>query len=290
MIIRSKRHIIMFAVILVIAGAIWVGYGLWASANFLIVRNYSIELDAVETPIKIVVIADLHDHIFEDNNRNLAEKIKEQSPDLIIMAGDMLNADSKDASVPETLIQLLADTAPIYYAMGNQEESYVAAGHSELSSVLTDAGAKVLDNAYVDVEICGNLLRVGGMYDYAFGLDGNNTASKAPEEIRKFLENFQNINRAKVMISHRPDSFIFGDASSYWDIDLVVSGHVHGGQVVIPFLGGLYGMDQGWFPEYVHGTYIKDRLQLFLTSGLGSADEVLPRFNNRPEIAVLTLV
>ena len=128
------------------------------------------------------------------------------------------------------------------------------------------------------------------MYDYAFGQDGNNTASNAPEDVRIFLEDFQNTDCLKIMMSHRPDSFIFGDAASYWDIDLVISGHNHGGQVVVPFLGGLYGGDQGWFPEYVHGMYQKDGMNLFVTSGLGSHDQILKRFNNPPEIAVLKIL
>jgi predicted MPP superfamily phosphohydrolase len=92
------------------------------------------------------------------------------------------------------------------------------------------------------------------------------------------------------MLAHRPDSFIFGEASVTWDIDLVVSGHLHGGQVVVPFKGGLIGGDQGWFPKYVHGLYEKDDINIFITSGLGSSRKVLPRFNNPPEIAVLRLL
>ena len=91
------------------------------------------------------------------------------------------------------------------------------------------------------------------------------------------------------MMAHRPDSFVFGDVSSVYDIDLVVSGHDHGGQVVVPFLGGLYGGDQGWFPKYIHGLYQKDLERIFVTSGLSSQKELLPRFNNLPEIAMITI-
>ena len=76
------------------------------------------------------------------------------------------------------------------------------------------------------------------MYEYAFGLNGNNDAAAASEEVLEFLTEFQDTDRLKIMMSHRPDSFIFGDASRVWEIDLVVSAHNHGGQVVLPFLGG----------------------------------------------------
>ena len=100
---------------------------------------------------------------------------------------------------------------------------------------------------------------------------------------------FQDTDRLKIMMAHRPDSFIFGDAASVWDVDLVVSGHDHGGQVVVPFAGGVFGGDQGYFPKYVHGMYEKERLHLLVSSGLGSANEPLPRVNNLPEVAVVEI-
>ena len=158
-----------------------------------------------------------------------------------------------------------------------------------LKEELEEAGAVVLDKEYRDIEVNGTPVRLGGLYDYAFGLNGNNDADAAPEDIKDFLTDFQDTDRLKIMLSHRPDSFIFGDASAVWDVDLVISGHNHGGQVIIPFKGGLFGGDQGWFPEYVHGTYEVGNMQMFITSGLGSDRQKLPRFNNPPEIAVVTV-
>ena len=125
--------------------------------------------------------------------------------------------------------------------------------------------------------------------ELAYALDGDNSAENLTGDVRDFLEEFQNTDRYKIMLCHRPDSFVFGDASDYWKIDLVISGHDHGGQVVIPFKGGLYGGDQGWFPPYVHGLYRTGRIRLFVTSGLSSEKQKLPRWNNRPEIAVLNV-
>ena len=151
------------------------------------------------------------------------------------------------------------------------------------------AGAHFLDKEYVDVDIRGTKLRIGGMFSYAFGADGKDSAAAAPEDVKNFLMDFQDTERLKIMMAHRPDSFIFGDAASVWDVDLVVSGHDHGGQVVVPFAGGVFGGDQGYFPKYVHGMYEKDRLHLFVSSGLGSANELLPRVNNLPEVAVVEI-
>lgn len=107
--------------------------------------------------------------------------------------------------------------------------------------------------------------------------------------MKHFLEEFEDTDAFKIMISHRPDSFIFGEAAEEWDIDLVVSGHLHGGQVVVPLLGGVYGGDQGYFPEYVHGMYEIGNMHLFVTSGLGTNKKAVPRVNNRPEVAVIEI-
>lgn len=276
-------------ILIVLLPVICILVSLWVSTNYIVIREYAADTGKSDTGFRAVVVSDLHDHRFGGDNEKLVKKIREANPDIIIMDGDMLNAESENASVPLGLIGRLKDTAPVYYALGNHELSYMSSGHSDLTEELENAGAVVLDKEYVDVEINGTQVRLGGLYDYAFGLNGNNDAFAVPFDTLGFLQDFQNTDRIKIMLSHRPDSFIFGDASKVWDVDLVISGHNHGGQVVIPFLGGLYGGDQGWFPEYVHGMYQKDNILLFETSGLGSDKQKLPRFNNPPEIAVLTI-
>ena len=278
----------MIILLIILLLAVYILISLWVSVNLLTVREFTSEF-GVEHPVKTVVISDLHDHEFGEDNEKLVEKIRQISPDLILMDGDMLNAESENVDVPLTLIEALRDTAPIYYALGNHEIGYIENGHSELTEQLEEAGAVVLDKEYTDLDVNGTQIRLGGMYDYAFGLNGNNDAAAAPDDTLNFLQDFQNTDRLKIMLAHRPDSFIFGDASKVWDVDLVISGHNHGGQVVLPFLGGLYGGDQGFFPEYIHGMYEKDNFQMFVTSGLGSDRQKLPRFNNPPEIAVLSI-
>lgn len=290
---KRKKRWGVFALTIIGIVIIYVFVSLWISINYIVVREYAVETGKCENPVRAAVISDLHDHEFGEGNAALIEKIIEVKPDIVIMDGDMLNSNSEDASVPlslvKELVQKLDGEIPIYYAWGNHEMGYMDKGQPDLKQELEEAGAAVLDKSYEDIEINGVPIRIGGLYDYAFGLDGNDSALKAPKEILTFLQEYQNTNRLKIMLSHRPDSFVFGDASEVWDVDLVISGHNHGGQFVIPFLGGLYGGDQGWFPEYVHGIYEKGNLQMFVTSGLGSYKQKLPRFNNPPELAVLTI-
>lgn len=284
-----KKHLkkkIFFIILIAFLGGI--AGNIWLSSNWLQVNLYEYKTEKIlsEQELKIVVLSDLHDHEFGEKNQRLIEMVKSQNPDLILMVGDMLNITSEDASVPCRLIKTLCSAAPVYYALGNHEIGFIEK-HTALLEELERAGAHVLDEAFVDLEVNGMEIRLGGMYEYAFGLNANNDAKAAPENVKSFLEEYQNADKLKIMMAHRPDSFVFGDAAEVWDIDLVVSGHNHGGQVVVPFMGGLYGGDQGWFPEYIHGMYEKGRLQLFVTSGLGSHKQVLPRFNNIPEVAVI---
>lgn len=303
---RSTKNKTVILLLIILLTLLWFVGEILVSYHWMKVNRYPVQVrnlryaDTVtDAGFKMVVLSDLHDHEFGKDNEKLIRRVKEQNPELIILDGDMLNEDSKSDRVPVRLVKGLAEIAPVYYALGNHELDYIGAAegkkmqkHPEDSGLvkdLTDAGACVLEEGYRDVEIGGCKVRIGGMYEYAFALDGDNSAENLTGDVRDFLEEFQNTDRYKIMLCHRPDSFIFGDASDYWKVDLVISGHDHGGQVVIPFKGGLYGGDQGWFPPYVHGLYRTGRIRLFVTSGLSSEKQMLPRWNNRPEIAVLNV-
>ncbi len=293
----NKRKIFLFFIgfiLFIILAEIWISY------HWLKVNNYELASPEIQSPVRLVVVSDLHGHEFGKKNQRLVSKIADQNPDLIILDGDILNEDSEDSHVPVELVQELVKIAPVYYALGNHEIAYMKNQSDTLAEELGEAGAVVLDGAdsslqdgefppYVDVDVQDTKLRIGGLYNYAFALDGNNTVESLKGSVREYLEEFQDTDRYKVMLSHRPDSFIFGNAADYWKIDLVLSGHDHGGQVVVPFRGGLYGGDQGWFPKYIHGMYEKGNMHIFVTSGLSSEWQKLPRWNNPPEIAVVDL-
>ncbi len=291
---RRKRIFMAAGIVLaaVIAIAVFIKVEIYISYNSLEAEEYTISSDRINSEVKLALISDLHDHTFGEKNEELVQMLKEQEPDLILMAGDMINDISKDSHVAVELIEQVKDIAPVYYSLGNQEEDYIGRGTSDLLNELKDAGAIVLDESYQDIQVNGNAIRLGGMYDYAFALDGNNTTTKESmrPSLYQFLTDFQYTDSYRLMMAHRPDSFIFGDAAKTWEIDLVVSGHNHGGQVILPFLGGIYGGDQGWFPKYVDGVHhFKTVKNMVITRGLGSGEEKLPRFNNKPEVVMIYL-
>lgn len=276
----------IFISIILILGIILIGcyYEVYISYNKLQTKNYVIENSGIS--LKIAVISDLH----ENKIPNLSQKIKQEHPNIILVVGDMLNNTSQDSSNVIKLMKSLVKIAPVYYSLGNHELDYIHNNTSDLIDELESVGVTVLEKKYVDITINNEKIRIGGLYDYAFGNKGNLVKKEnMDKDIYNFLCDFQDTDNYKIMMAHRPDSFIFGDASKVWDIDLVVSGHNHGGQVKVPFLGGLYGGDQGWFPKYVDGMYKLNNINLFVTRGLGSNEKKLPRFNNRPEISIIDI-
>ena len=287
---KFKRIIIYLLLSLLIICFICI-YEIYISYNSLEVNNYSITNSKINDSINVAIISDLHDNQLGENNKELIDKINSQSPDIILVIGDMVDSDSKNSKIAINLMKELCKDNKVFFSLGNSDIDYIEAGTSDLIKELEDVGVTVLDKAYEDIEVNGNTIRIGGMYAYAFGLNDFNSVDKdtMEEGVYDFLCDFQDTDNYKIMMAHRPDSFIFGNASEVWDIDLVVSGHTHGGQVVLPFLGGLYVGDQGFFPEYDKGLFDLNKIKILITSGLGAGKQKLPRFNNVPEIVNLKL-
>lgn len=258
---------------------------IWISYNWLTVTDFTVTSDKITSPFRIVLISDLHDHSFGDGNEKLTEKILEQSPDLIIIDGDMINGDSENADTAVEVVRALKDIAPIYYSFGNHEYYYMEAGHEDLQAELEAAGAIVLNYQNVDIDVKGNPIRLGGLYEYGF-----ETGMQSEEENARavpYLEKYTDTDRYLIMCAHRPESFYPWDMADQWGIDLVLSGHLHGGQVIIPGVGGLYNSLDGFFPKFDYGQYKLGNSDMIITRGLGSNPKKLPRFNNPPEIVVV---
>lgn len=267
-------------------------WNLYYSYHGIKCSSYQYTSEKITSNMKFLVLGDLHDYEFVNDNTELVSIITNQQPDIILMIGDMINKYSEDTESIINLISNLKDIAPVCYALGNHELEWMDTHDKDLQGMLESASAIVLNREYCDVEINEQKIRIGGLYDYAFSLQNLDMTDTSNEKVQvyNFLNEFQDTDAFKIMLSHRPDSFIFRDASVAWNIDLVASGHLHGGQIVLPFFGGVYGGDQGWFPEYVHGLYEKDNMNILITSGLSTNKKLVPRWNNPPEIVVLELL
>ena len=278
---RLIKVLIVIFVILVLVCLI----SIWISYNWLTVSDFTVTSSKISEPFRMVLISDLHDHRFGDGNEKLTEKIREQSPDLIIVDGDMLNGDSENDNVAVELVRALTEIAPVYYSFGNHEYYYMEAGYDDLQEDLEEAGAVVLNYQSVDIEVKGNPIRLGGLYEYGF--ETGMQSKEDNERVIPYLESYTDTDRYLVMCAHRPESFYPWNMADTWGIDLVLSGHLHGGQVIIPGLGGLYNSLDGFFAKYDYGQYKLGESDMIITRGLGSNPKILPRFNNPPEIAVV---
>ena len=200
----------------------------------------------------------------------------------------MINGNSENDNVAVEVVRALSETAPVYYSLGNHEYDYIDAGHEELTEDLEEAGAVVLNYQSLDAEVNGNPIRLGGLYEYGF--ETSMQSEKENERAVSYLEEYADTDRYLIMCAHRPESFYPWDYADTWGIDLVLSGHLHGGQVIIPGLGGLYNSLDGFFAEYDYGQYKLGGSDMIITRGLGSNPKILPRFNNPPEIAVVDVM
>ena len=258
---------------------------IWISYNWLTVSDFTVTSSKISEPFRMVLISDLHDHQFGRINEKLAEKIQEQSPDLIIIDGDMINGDSENADTAVEVVRALKEIAPVCYSYGNHEYYYIEAGHDGLQEELECAGAEVVNYRNIDIQVKGNSVRIGGLYEY-----GGDTYMQSDEENQRavsYLQKYAETDRYLIMCAHRPESFYPLESTEQWGIDLILSGHLHGGQVIIPGLEGIYNTLDGFFPEYDYGQYKLGSGDMIITRGLSSNRKLLPRFNNPPEIAVV---
>ena len=285
---KCKKSFLFSVLLLLLLAA--AGLSFLLSAHGLSVTHYSIAANGFTQPVRIVQLTDLHNSVFGAHNKRLVEKVSEQEPDLIVITGDLINLKEERTDIAEELIEQLAFIAPVYVSYGNHEMAYEKNYGADLAAVYTAVGATVLEREWVDLTIKGQQIRLGGIYGYCLPGDLLKTGEARKGEC-SFLESFQDTEQYKILMCHVPFCWIAVGSLDYWKADCVLCGHVHGGQVRIPFVGGLWAPDQGWFPGRECGLYFsKDGSKtMVLSRGLGNTDQ-LPRFNNIPEILVLDLL
>lgn len=254
------------------------------------VTSYALSSPKLTAPIRVVQLTDLHNSEFGEKNERLVRMVGKQNPDLILLTGDMLNGDEPRTEVAVGLIEQLAEIAPVYASFGNHEKANENVYGTDVGALYAQAGAHVLERTYEDVEIGGQTVRIGGIYGYCLPEKYLRTREAREKEV-EYLQVFQETDLLTLLLCHVPTSWIVNDNLEEWDVDVIFSGHVHGGQIRLPFIGGLYAPDQGLFPGRSSGIYASQdgSSVMVLSRGLGSGVGV-PRFNNVPEIVVVDIV
>lgn len=276
--------VLMLAALLAALGA-----SLWGSRYALQVTRYEIVSDKLSGNVRIVHLSDLHCSEFGEGNAALIARIAEQTPDLIVMTGDMINGHEQRTEVAEALIESLSEIAPVYASMGNHEKANEHMYRSDITKLYEEAGAVVLEKEYQDIEIRGQKIRIGGLLGYGLPEKYAKTG-EAVESEYTYIAKMQKTDNLTLLLCHYPTCWIHNRLLDEWDVDIVFSGHEHGGQIRLPWLGGVYAPDRGFFPGHTSGVlHDQDgKRALVISRGLGSTGWV-PRLNNVPEIVVVDI-
>ena len=276
---KRRRRMLVISIILVIIDLLVIG--LWHyivhEQNTLEITFYHLDTDKVDAGFRIVQLSDLHLHEFGEKNSELVEWVSRLDPDIIVITGDMNIHYNDDIHVVTDLCEQLVQITDVYYVMGNHEWVDHIDRRTGIKSELVATGVIMLENTYVETEIKGNKVVIGGLVNEVFNYD----KYSGP----KFMEKYMAKDGFHLLLVHYPEYFL-GKLNDY-TIDLAMCGHTHGGLIRLPVIGGLYSSDQGFLPKLYEGMQTVDGGSTVVVSrGLGG-DGNIPRINNNPEIVVV---
>lgn len=233
---------------------------------------------------RIVQLTDLHSKLFGRNQERLVSKVKKLRPNIIVVTGDLVDSRRYDAEVSLTLMREIAKLAPVYYVTGNHERS--SGKYNELEDGLNSLGIHVMRNKSEMIKLGHGEIRLAGVDDPTFNTEADGDVDKISGFIDTALQETVGTDAYTVLLSHRPELFAVYMQKG---IDITFSGHAHGGQVRLPFLGGLVAPGQGFLPKYDAGKFVEGQSTLIVSRGLGNS--IIPqRLFNRPEVVLVELM
>ncbi|MBQ4512879.1 MAG: metallophosphoesterase [Anaerolineaceae bacterium] len=247
--------------------------------------HLSVNTGKLENPVQIAVLSDLHMHEYGPDNADLVNAVRGEQPDIITIIGDMVNKKEDEYSLVLTLCRQLTEIAPVYYVYGNHEYDNITKLKSKMSEDLTATGVNVLESEWRTIEVNGNLIDIGGL-------------SRNPRQYNwtdvLMMQSYLQSPNFRLLLVHdpgffdpryttNPDKTLIGK-----DIDIALCGHRHGGQIDIPYVGGVYMPDVGFFPELTSGDNFVGKTHVIVSRGLGDHN-IIPRVNNPYELLSLTI-
>lgn len=256
------------------------------AAGFVYWQNFTLQAEPVELffeslppqfdGLRVAELSDLHGRSFGKNNVRLLRTLQKARPDMICICGDLFD-EKTDLTMLEPLLTGLTDIAPVYYVTGNHE--WQVKNLREILQKMRAWGVTVLENEERVLSRGGAEMVVAGVHDPCGPYD-----MKTPAALVRELRSAQG-NDFILMLSHRNDELAMW---SQLGVQLVLSGHCHGGVVRLPFVGGVFGTRRELFPEYDAGVYRQDGTTLFVSRGLGYTN-VHFRLFNRPHVPIMIL-
>lgn len=277
---RKKTILTLLLSLLIIL----IGWTLWDNAA-LEVNEFEIVSDRIPQGFdgfRIAQVSDLHNARFGEENAKLIEMLSQTEPDIIVLTGDLIDSRNTDVETALDFARQAVEIAPVYYVSGNHESRVTA--YMDLKMGLGSAGVIVLENQKVEINRGQEHITLIGIDDpsfresYLFG-DAAGVAEQVIGDLQEASDGYT------ILLSHRPELL---DVYVDTEMDLVFSGHAHGGQFRLPFVGGLVAPNQGFFPEYDAGQFTEEKTTMIVSRGVGNS--IIPvRVNNRSEIVVVTL-
>ena len=279
----KKRKSIILTVVAAILFAL-IAWIIWGNTA-LELNTYTISSSKLPQSFdgyRIAHVSDLHNAEMGKNNEKLLIMLRDADPDMIAITGDLIDSRDTDIEVALQFVREAVKIAPCYYVTGNHEARI--SEYDELKEAMEAADVTVLEDAQTEISLTGEFITLIGVNDpsyqtdYLFG-DSETVMNTKLEELHTENDGFT------ILLSHRPELF---DTYADHDIDLILSGHAHGGQFRLPFVGGLVAPNQGFFPEYDAGIYTEGNTNMLVSRGIGNS--ILPfRINNRPEVILIEL-
>lgn len=246
--------------------------------NHLVTTEYKIsssELPDEFVGYKIVQLSDVHNDQFGLHNKSLINKVKKLEPDIIVITGDLIDDTFTNVNRSIDLCQELVKISPVYYVTGNHEYMVEDNQREELFAGLDRVGVFRLNDEYVPLEKGKGII-------YLAGYDENSIGRQVIEDTLKPLKADDYV----ISLAHEPE--IIDRVYSHEKNDLVFTGHAHGGQFILPGVGGVVAPGQGFFPEYYEGVHESGNTKMVISRGLGNS--IIPvRLFNYPEIVLVTL-
>lgn len=245
--------------------------------NAIVVTKYEYQSKKIPKSFygyRIVQISDLQNKLFGKQHKKLISVVKKQCPDCIVITGDLLDRNRTNIPVVMELITKIVTIAPVYYVSGNHEHQ--SGQYNELVSALKKSGVFVLENNKQIITKQNETISILGIKDKSVNANY--------QKILSVLSNVEKTN-FQILLSHRPELL---SVYSQYDVDIVFTGHAHGGQIRIPFIGGIFAPHQGFFPKYTSGIHTQNNTTMIISRGLGNSTFPF-RINNRPEVIAVTL-
>lgn len=255
---------------------------LYLQNNLLVTTEYSVGLAGLDGELVVVQLSDLHNKVFARDNNKLVSAVEKEEPDIIVITGDLIDMGTPDEKITEyigSLCPRLAAIAPVYFVSGNHD---IDNNYEHIVCELKKNGVTVLDNAVQTIQVNSCTIAIAGVGDLNNYDDWLSGSYLTMEKYHAALDEVSGLSgdNPTILLAHRPE---YAEIYAECGFDAVLCGHAHGGQIRLPFVGGLYAPGQGFFPEYAEGVFEIDETTMVVSRGIGNS--VIPlRVFNYPEI------